>query len=92
MDRPSQPAVGESESPLRQVTARLIARVMIIAAAIVGGQLACASPGIPPGGPVDTEAPKVLRIVPDSGKTGLTPPEVLFVFDKVVSERPASGP
>jgi hypothetical protein len=51
---------------------------------------ACASPGVPPGGPVDTEAPKVLRITPDSGKTGVTPHEVVFKFDEVVNERPAA--
>lgn len=50
---------------------------------------ACASPGIPPGGPVDTDAPKLLRIVPDSGRTGVSPGEVVFRFDEVVSERPA---
>ena len=53
---------------------------------------ACASPGVPPGGPVDAEAPKVLRIAPDSGKTAVTPKEVVFKFDEVVSERPASVP
>jgi len=74
------------------VSARFVTRAIVIAGLIVGGPLACASPGIPPGGPVDTEGPKVLRIVPDSDKTGITPPEVLFVFDEVVSERPASVP
>ncbi len=53
---------------------------------------ACASPGVPPGGPVDTEAPKIVRIVPDSGKTATTPREVIFRFDEVVSERPSSVP
>ena len=74
------------------MTTRFVTRAIVIAGAVVGGQLACASPGIPPGGPVDTVAPKVLRIVPDSDKTGITPPEVLFVFDEVVNERPASAP
>ena len=52
---------------------------------------ACASPGVPPGGPVDTEAPKIVRIAPDSGKTGTTPREVVFRFDEVVSERPSGA-
>lgn len=53
--------------------------------------LACASPGIPPGGPVDAEAPKILRVAPDSGRTGVTPREVIFRFDEVVSERPSGA-
>src|SRR5512141_1927251 len=50
---------------------------------------ACASPGIPPGGPVDTQAPKLLSVAPDSGQTGISPKAVVFRFDEVVSERPA---
>jgi hypothetical protein len=53
---------------------------------------ACASPGTPPGGPVDTQAPKIVRIAPDSGKTGVRPREVVFQFDEVVSERPSGAP
>jgi hypothetical protein len=52
---------------------------------------ACASPGMPPGGPVDTEAPQIVRIVPDSGKTGTSPPAVIFRFNEVVSERPSGA-
>lgn len=51
----------------------------------------CASPGTPPGGPVDTEAPKILRISPDSGATGVTPGNLVFHFDEVVSERPSGA-
>ncbi len=52
---------------------------------------ACASPGSPPGGPVDTQAPEIVRIAPDSGRTGVTPRSVIFRFDEVVSERPAGA-
>jgi hypothetical protein len=52
---------------------------------------ACASPGIPPGGPIDTEGPKVVNTSPDSGKTGVTPRAVVFHFDEVVSERPTGS-
>jgi hypothetical protein len=52
---------------------------------------ACASPGMPPGGPVDTEAPQIVKIVPDSGKVGTTPPAVIFRFNEVVSERPSGA-
>ncbi len=53
---------------------------------------ACASPGTPPGGPVDTQAPQIVRIAPDSAKTGVRPREVIFQFDEVVSERPSGAP
>ena len=53
--------------------------------------LACASPGTPPGGPVDTQAPQIVRIAPDSAKTGVRPREVIFQFDEVVNERPAGA-
>ena len=65
------------------------ARTSFLIAALTS---ACASPGIPPGGPVDTDAPKLLGISPDSGRTGVTPKEVRFRFDELVSERPPSVP
>lgn len=52
---------------------------------------ACASPGMPPGGPVDTEAPQIVNIAPDSGKVGVTPRSVIFRFDEVISERPSGA-
>lgn len=61
-------------------------------AAFLGTLQACASPGTPPGGPVDTQAPKIVRIAPDSAKTGVTPREVIFQFDEVVNERPSGAP
>lgn len=53
--------------------------------------VACASPGTPPGGPVDAEAPQIVDIAPDSGATSTTPREVVFRFDEVVSERPSGA-
>src|SRR6266566_2320838 len=58
----------------------------LIAAAVLA--LACASPGMPPGGPIDVAAPQIVAIIPDSGTVGVKPKEVLFRFDEVVSERP----
>jgi len=52
--------------------------------------LGCASPGMPPGGPPDTAAPVLVSITPDSGALGVRPKELLFRFDEVVAERPAS--
>jgi hypothetical protein len=43
---------------------------------------------MPPGGPPDVAAPQLVQIVPDSGKVGVKPKEVLFRFDEVVAERP----
>lgn len=53
---------------------------------------ACASAGMPPGGPVDAEAPQIVDIAPDSGKVGTTPRAVTFRFNEVVSERPSGAP
>ncbi len=61
----------------------------LIAAALLG--LACASPGMPPGGPPDVAAPQIVAIIPDSGTLGVSPKEVIFRFDEVVSERPPSA-
>ncbi|HEX2722440.1 MAG TPA: Ig-like domain-containing protein [Gemmatimonadaceae bacterium] len=69
-------------------SARAVARSAGFIAAIAG----CASPGVPPGGPVDTGAPQIVRIVPDSGRTGTSPREVIFRFDEVVSEKPSGAP
>jgi len=60
----------------------------LIAVALVG--IACAQPGMPPGGPPDIAAPQIIGITPDSGAVGVKPKEVLFKFDEVVSERPVS--
>ena len=51
---------------------------------------ACASPGIPPGGPPDVAAPEIIGIAPDSGRTNVRPREVIFRFNEVVSERSPS--
>lgn len=56
-----------------------------IATALVAG---CASPGMPPGGPPDVEAPRLVGVAPDSGRVSVTPRSVIFRFDEVVSETP----
>jgi hypothetical protein len=61
----------------------------LTAVALLG--LGCASPGMPPGGPPDVAAPQIVEVVPDSGKVGVKPKEVLFRFDEVVSERPTGS-
>lgn len=79
MDQAARAARRKSESALRR----------LIAAVLFG--LACASPGMPPGGPPDVTAPKIIAIIPDSGSVGVKPKEVIFRFDEVVSERPQSA-
>jgi len=64
-------------------------KLACVGAALVAS--ACASPGTPPGGPADTQAPQIVRIAPDSAKTGVRPREVIFQFDEVVSERPSGA-
>ena len=63
-----------------------------MAGALVAFAGACASPGMPPGGPVDAEAPQIVDIAPDSGNVGTTPRAVVFRFNEVVSERPSGAP
>ncbi|MCR4339940.1 MAG: Ig-like domain-containing protein [Gemmatimonadaceae bacterium] len=62
---------------------RLI-RSWVVAAAAFG----CASPGMPPGGPPDVEAPQIVGIAPDSGRVSVSPRSVVFRFNEVVSETP----
>ena len=63
-------------------------RRLIAVALLVSG---CASPGMPPGGPVDVAPPQLVAIIPDSGAVGVKPKEVLFRFDETVAERPPSA-
>ena len=60
----------------------------LIAAATIATLCACASPGMPPGGPPDTDAPRLIGIAPDSGSVSVTPRSVIFRFDEVVTETP----
>jgi hypothetical protein len=79
MDQAPGTARSQGEDALRR----------LIAAALF--PLACASPGMPPGGPPDVAAPQIVSIVPDSGTVGVKPKEVIFHFDEVVSEKPPSA-
>jgi hypothetical protein len=49
---------------------------------------ACASPGIPPGAPPDSAAPRVLKVTPDSGTRSARVDGIQFLFSEVVSEQP----
>lgn len=80
---------GEARPARRQgcFAVRIVKPVVL--ALTLCATVACASPGVPPGGPEDKEAPQIVRIAPDSGKTGVSPREAIFRFDEVVSERPS---
>jgi hypothetical protein len=67
-------------------------RRSLIAFAIAAAASSCASPGMPPGGPVDTDAPLVIGITPDSGTVNAKPGAVVFKFDETVAERPSGVP
>lgn len=63
---------------------RLIAAVVLVAG--------CASPGTPPGGPVDEIPPAVVRITPDSNAVNVRAGGIGINFDEVISERPQGTP
>jgi hypothetical protein len=67
-----------------------VAAVMVGAAATLGVVGACASPGMPPGGPPDSEIPVIVRLLPDSNATNVRGDVVRLHFDEVISERPGT--
>jgi hypothetical protein len=68
-----------------------VRRLTLLAAFAAAGGLACASSSDPPGGPPDQSAPYVVRVTPDSGRTGIRPPAVEFFFNETVSDRVSRG-
>ncbi len=91
MDSATRAACREGKVALRELIDRRKFLVVAIASILVGTIANCASPGIPPGGPVDTEAPKLVDVAPDSGATSTSPKQAVFRFDEVVSERPSGA-
>ncbi len=75
--------------PEAGVAVRILTSLSVVAS--IFAAVACASPGTPPGGPADTQAPQLVRVAPDSGRTNVRPREVVFEFDEVVNERPAGA-
>jgi hypothetical protein len=64
----------------------------LITLAVAAAVSSCASPGMPPGGPVDTTAPLVIGAEPDSGTVNAKRDAVVFKFDETVAERPSGVP
>jgi hypothetical protein len=58
---------------------------------LVAFAVACASPGIPPGGPPDAEVPQIVRITPESNAVNVRASAILVHFDEVISERPGAA-
>ena len=52
----------------------------------------CAQAGMPPGGPPDEQAPRLVRVTPDTNALNVRGGSIAFQFDEVVSERPRGVP
>ena len=65
--------------------------MLTVCVTLVATAFACANPNAPPGGPVDKEAPVILKITPANGTIGAKPKVVAFQFDEVISESPKSA-
>lgn len=59
----------------------------LVALGVVAVVSACASQGMPPGGPPDAELPVLTGIVPDSYAVNVRAPAVVLRFDEVINER-----
>ncbi|MCE9601053.1 MAG: Ig-like domain-containing protein [Gemmatimonadetes bacterium] len=65
-----------------------VRQAMVLGSAVlVLGVSACASPGIPPGGPPDKEPPQLIRVTPDTNSVNVRARSIVFRFDEVVNER-----
>lgn len=65
-------------------------RTRLLGIALLASASACASPGMPPGGPPDDLEPQIVRVTPDTNAVNVRVPAVLIHFDEVISERPAA--
>lgn len=76
----------------RSIGAQATVARRVAAFAAVAAIAACASQGMPPGGPPDAEIPQIVRLLPDSNAVNVRAPAVVIRFDEVVSERSAATP
>jgi Big-like domain-containing protein len=72
-------------SHLKQTYAGPIGAIVIF---VLG---ACASPGLPPGGPERHTPPMITRIQPDTNSVAVRGKEFVLHFDEVISEHPAGA-
>lgn len=74
---------------LRDARALVGALAGAFALGVVG---ACASPGMPPGGPPDVAAPELVSTSPDTGAVRVRASSITLRFNEVVSERTGGSP
>jgi len=63
----------------------------VIAALALALAGACASPGLPPGGPTISSFPRVIATLPDTGAVNVRPNKVLVRYDDVINEQATGG-
>lgn len=74
----------------QRASRRLTAATNAVSTSVAVLLIACASPGMPPGGPPDEAPPTLVRIIPDTNAVNVRADAVLLHFDEVISERPSS--
>ena len=63
----------------------------LLGAMMLGCLAACASPGLPPGGPERHTPPLITRLRPDTNTVNVRAKELEIEYDEVVSEHPANA-
>ena len=76
MEDPGWPVAFASRGPVR--------RGLIIGFVALAG---CASASVPPGGPEDKIAPKLVRLSPDTNSVNVVNKVVQFYFDETINDR-----
>lgn len=80
--------VGRPNAPvpsLVRLHSDAILGTALVATLVLAG---CAQAGIPPGGPIDKDPPRLVRVTPDTNAVNVRGGGISFQFDEVVSERP----
>lgn len=67
-------------------------RHALTAIAVLALAAACASPGLPPGGPTISSFPRVIATLPDSNAVNVKPNKVLVRYDDVIGEQTGGQP
>ena len=67
-------------------------RHALTAIAVLALAAACASPGLPPGGPTISSFPRVIATLPDSNAVNAKPNKVLVRYDDVIGEQIGGQP
>jgi Bacterial Ig-like domain len=62
-------------------------RLALIATAVIALAAACASPGMPPGGPTKSAFPRVIASLPETSAVNARPNKVLLRYDDVIGEQ-----